>query len=222
MSDTRDNDEEPDNFTHTPPQVEAVWIDRKAGSGALDSEQAWSQSKHEDYEYANDGRSDTRTTFYWTSEDSTPAHLRSRDRLQTHRDPEDRRSWAELAKWNDGKGAPSRKQDNFDADVERWTQTFCNFLELSDFQYKQVRYVVIEDIEIGEYGWIPAEHIIIGVISLVIDAQRDVDPDEWTPDDWIVYRDDFEQLMDDTEMEQQTLWTVRKRVHDESSLFSES
>jgi hypothetical protein len=220
MSDSPDT-ETPDGDNHTPPQIEAVWIDRQAGSGALDTTDGWSQNKHADYEYANDGRSDTRTTFYWRDDDDTPNHLRNRDRLQRHRDPEDRRSWDELAKWNDGKGAPSRKQDNFEADVERWTQTFCNFLDLTDFQYRQVRHIIVEDIELGDYGWIPAEHIIIGTISLVIDAEDDADPDEWTPDDWIVYRDDFEELMDDTDMEQQTLWTVRKRVHEESSVFSD-
>lgn len=219
MSDSIDTEQFDDS--PTPDQIEAVWVDRQAGSGALDATDGWAQNKHTEYEYANDGRSDTRTTFYWRGDDNTPSYLRDRDRLQLDRDPDDRRSWSELAKWNDGKGASSRKQDNFEADVERWAQTFCNQLNLTDFQYQQVRYIVVEDIEIGDYGSIPAEHIIIGTISLVIDSERDVEADEWSPEDWIVYRDDFQSLMYDTEMEQQTLWTVRKRVHNECSVFDD-
>lgn len=204
-----------------PHQVEAIWIDRRPGNGTLDKQEGWSQNKHEDYEYANDGRSDTRTTFYWSADDNTPGHLRNRDRLQPHRDPDDRTSWERLAKLNDGVGDPSRKQDNFDADVRRWTQTFCNQLDLTDYQYKRTQYVVEEDLELGEFGWIPTEHIILGTISLVIDAETTQDPEEWSPDDWFIYRDDFEGLMDDTEMERGTLWTVRKRVHAEADTFSD-
>lgn len=209
----------PDADVRTPAEVDAVWIDRDAGSGSLDETDGWAQNKHTDYEFANDGRSDTRTTFYWRQHDETPVHLRNRGRHQLHRDPEDRRSWDNLAKKNDGVGDPSRKQDNFEADVERWTQTFCNQLDLNDFQYEQVRYIVVEDLELGTFGWIPAEHVILGTISLVIDAEQDVDPEEWSPDDWIVYRDSFEELMEHTEMERGTLWTVRKRVQNESDVF---
>jgi len=218
MSDTPSSDSD---TTRRPYEVEAVWIDRQAGSGALTKKDGWEQEHHEEYGYANDGRSNTRTTFYWRGDDSTPSHMRDRDRHQRHRDPEDRRSWDELAKWNDGKGEPSRKQDNFEADVMRWTQTFCNQLELTDYQYERVRYVV-EHIEMGEFGWIPAEHIILGTISLVIDAETDADPEEWSPDDWIVYRDDFEALMDDTSMERGTLWTVRKRIHHDTEFFGDN
>jgi len=198
--------------TRRPYEVEAVWIDRQAGSGALTKKDGWEQEHHEEYGYANDGRSNTRTTFYWRGDDSTPSHMRDRDRHQRHRDPEDRRSWDELAKWNDGKGEPSRKQDNFEADVMRWTQTFCNQLDLTEYQYERVRYVV-EHIEMGEFGWIPAEHIILGTISLVIDAETDADP---------VYRDDFEGLMEDTSMERGTLWTVRKRIHHDTEFFGDN
>lgn len=216
MTDSPDEAAEPADLQ--PTQVEAVWLDRSAGNGALDTTDGWAQNKHAEYEFANDGRSDTRTTFYWSEGDETPAHMRNRDRHQQHRDPEDRRSWDELAKWNDGVGEPSRKQDNYEADVRRWTQTFCNQLNLTGYQYKRVKYVV-EHIEMGDFGWIPAEHIILGTISLVIDAETDADPEEWSPDDWIVYRDDFEELMDDTNMERGTLWTVRKRIHHESDVF---
>jgi len=80
---------------------------------------------------------------------------------------------------------------------------------------------VMEHIDLGSFGWIPAESVILGVITLVIDAENDVDADDWSPDDWIVYRDDFEALMDDIDMERGTLWTVRKRVHHDTDLFSD-
>jgi len=204
----------------SPFDVEPVWIDRGTGSGALSATKDFSKGEHADYEYANDGRSDTRTTFYWRGDDNTPHDKRSRDRHQLHRDPEDRRSWKKLADWNDGVGDPSRKQDNYDADLSRWTQTFCNQLDLNSYLYERVWYIV-NNLDLTEYGSIPAEQIILGVITLVIDSETERDPDEWTPDDWIVYRDDFESLMDDVEMDRGRLWKVRKRVHQGTEFFDD-
>lgn len=220
MSNTNDPCDTSD--TRLPHEIDAVWIDRQSGSGSLNKVDGWSQNKHTDYEYANDGRSQTHTTFYWNGDDDTPSHLRDRDRHQLHRDPDDRRSWERLAEWNDGVGSSSRKQDNYDADVERWVQTFCNQLDLTDYQYERVRFIVVDDLDLSTFGWIPAEHVIIGTVSLVIDVEQTVDPDEWTPDDWIIYQDDFEDLMDATDMERGTLWTVRKQVHAKADSFCEA
>lgn len=201
-----------------PHDIDGVWVDRGPGSGALNDTESWAQQKHYEYGFANDGRSNTRTTFYWKSGDSTPHHLRDRSRLQPDRDPEDQRSWDELAQWNDGKYSRTRSSDNYNADVRRWAQTFCGQLDCNSHQENRVQYVM-KNITINEFGSICAEHVILGVITLVIDSETDVDPDEWSPDDWIIYRDDFESLMESLEMDRDTLWTVRKIVHHRTDFF---
>jgi len=214
FSDSNSDDERADNRTSEPT------LNREGGSGSLNRVDAWSQSQHVGYEFANDGRSDTRTTLYWKPDDATPAYLRSRHRHQLHRDPSDRRSWSSLAKKNDGVGDPSRDADNFHADIKRWTQTFCNQLDLGTYIFERTHYIV-DDMDISTFGKIPVEHIIIGIISLVVDSETSADIEDWSPDDWIIYRDDFQSLMDDVEMDTGTLWTVRKKVHQETDYFSE-
>lgn len=204
--------------TSAPHDIDGVWVDRGPGSGALNDTESWAQQKHYEYGFANDGRSHTRTTFYWKRHDDTPARLRDRDRLQPHRAPEDRRSWEELAQWNDGKHSSTRKEDNYTADVQRWVETFCGYLDLNPYRERRVQYIMA-NIDINSFGSIKAEYIIMGVITLVVDSDTNADPDDWSPDDWIVYRDDFESLMADLEMDRDTLWTVRKIVHHNTDFF---
>lgn len=200
-------------------QVDGVWIDRQPGSGSLDRTDSWAKNTRQQYENANDGRSNTNTTLYWKGSDDTPEHLRGRDRHQLHRDPEDRRSWDSLAKKNDGVGCSSRRSDNFNADVKRWVQTFSTQLNLTAYQKRRVAFVV-DEIDLSTFGSIPAEHVILGAITLVVDEDTDADPESWCPDDWIIYRDDFESMMDTVQMERDQLWTVRKRVHHDTDIFN--
>lgn len=202
-----------DNVPHAP------WLDRGYGSGAREYLVDYNQELISERGNANDGRSVTRTTFYWNGDSNTPPGMRSRDRHQLHRDPEDRRSWSELSQWNDGKGVSSRKQDNYEADISRWIQTFCGQLDIGSYQRERVSYVV-ENIELSSFGPIPVEHIILAVITLVVDAETRIDPDDWTPDDWIVHCDAFESLLDDVEMEKSRLWTLRKEIHHDSLVFN--
>lgn len=194
-------------------------LDRQKGSGSLTREEGWVAET--EIEGMNDGRYDTRTTFYsWEAEGDGPP--------QKERDPSDRRSWSDLAKWNDGMWEPDRSVQNFDADVRRWTQTFCNYLDLPSYQYDRVQYVM-NDVDLTEFrpNGFSAEKVILGVISLVVDTETDEeDIDEWDIEEWIVYDDDFESLMIDVGMvsedetpERSTLWEVRKVVQSKSDYF---
>lgn len=204
-----------------PESVRAVWIDRQGGSGSLDATVAWSQAQHSSYQYANDGRSETRTTLYWDGQESESPAQRSRDRHQLHRDPDDRRSWETLAKWNDGVGSPTRKADNRSNDLKRWCQILCSKIDCNNYQYERT-HAIVSSLSLESFGSISTEAVILGAISLVVDADTDSDPDNWTPDDWIIYRDTFEQLMDDIGMSRDQLWSVRRRVHAESEYFDDS
>lgn len=195
-----------------PSTVESVWVSRKTGDGSLSRTEGWTDQVSQEHLTPNDGRYDTRTTFYYSG--TGP----SRDRHQLHRDPEDRRSWSTLAKWNDGVGEPDRNDQNNKADVFRWVQTFTGFLELPSYQRNRVHYV-IDNLELSEFNPFPTEEVIVGAISLVVDAEEDAEQEDWDVDDWIIYRDDFSQLMDDLEMSQSNLWTIRRMVQQESEYF---
>jgi hypothetical protein len=187
-------------------------INRDPGSGSLSQQEAWVAETELDG--MNDGRYDTRTMFYgWESDTKGPSQL--------HRDPSDRRSWSDLSKWNDGMWEPDREIQNFNADVRRWTQTFCNQLDIPSYQYQRVEYIV-QDVDLSylQKHCLSAEHVILGAISLVVDAESDVsDQESWDFDDWIIYSDEFRDMMDNIEMEMDDLWTARKVIHSESKYF---
>lgn len=232
MSSTRvtdESDETTDESTRSPPVAphdDAVVgepvIDRQPGSGSLSKQEAWTSQAAQSRQSSNDGRYGTRTTFYYTGSSDDPRHLQDRDRHQLHRDPADRRGWSELSKWNDGMRDidGSRKQQNFDADVRRWVQTFAKQLDCNETQVAQVEHVVTNELDLGNFGDISAEKVILSTISLVVDASTTIDPDDFDLDNWIIYRDAFEEMMDAVDMDRDELWTVRKKVHDTADFFA--
>lgn len=189
-------------------------IDRGLGSGSLSREDAWAAKVSSRHGGPNDGRYETRTTFFARdAETKGPSQL--------HRDPSERRSWDDLAQWNDGLWDPGRSQANFEADVRRWVETFCTHLCLPEYQAERVSYVV-DDVSLGDFKHrqLSAEMVILAVISLVVDVEVDADTaDDWTIDDWIVYDDDFVDLMDDVEMDRSDLWPARQIVLEQSDFF---
>jgi hypothetical protein len=199
----------------------APWIDRGHGSGARGFNTDKNASVITQWDNANDGRSATETTFYWTAADTDSSYLRSRDRHQLHRDPDDRRSWGELAQWNDGKGSPTRDMDNYNADISRWIQTFCGQLPVNSYHQDRTAFIV-DALDLTDFGPIPVEHIILAVITLVVDIDSDIDPATWSVDDWIVHQDVFESLMDDVSMDKGRLWDLRKKIHHETDVFDET
>lgn len=194
---------------------ETLPIDRQAGSGSLSAQEAWVSETTNGG--PNDGRSITRTTFYATDVDGAGPP-------QQHRDPADRRSWAELAKWNDGMWDPGRFKSNFEADVKRWSQTFCGELDLNSYETDRVEYIITHiDLSAFKQHRLSTEKIILAVISLVIDAETTVDDiEEWDISEWIIYDDRFEGLMADLEMDRDELWTARKLVYNETDFFDDA
>lgn len=198
-------------------------IDRQPGSGSLSKQEAWGSQVAQQRSPSNDGRYDTRTTFYYGEQCTYSSFFRSRDRHQLHRKPADRRSWSTLAKWNDGMRDidGSRKQRNFEADVRRWVQTFGNQLDCHGTQIERVEHIVTGEIDLDHFGRrrLSAEKVILSTISLVVDDDMSVDdPEQFDLSDWIIYRDQFEELMDSIDMDMDELWTIRKLVRNEISL----
>lgn len=200
--------------------VEDPRIDRKHGSGSLSQTEQWVDEQSQGRSALNDGRYDTRTTFYFAHNEPGD----SMDRHQLHRHPRDRTSWEELASKNDGMGDSDRPMQNYDADVVRWTETFCSQLELNKTVQDRVHYVIGE-IDMKDVGYghqLSAEKAILGAISLVVDDETDVDDvEDWDLDDWIVYDDMFEELMESVGMDRSELWSLRRIIHEKSSLFDD-
>jgi hypothetical protein len=170
----------------------------------------------------NDGRYDTRTTFYYSYGGGQGASER-RDRHQLHRDPADRRSWEQLAEQNDGVGDPGRKQANFEADVRRWVDTFTSQVELNEYHTGRVEYLIRDILDDSEkelwHGDLSAEWLIAGAMSLVHDADI-TDPDNF--DQRLSQRSEFQRLMEELGMDHTDLRLARKIAHKKTELFDDT
>lgn len=181
------------------------------GGGNLDGpDDEWTDADH----YMNDGRSLTETTFYYTQDDTDPYHLRDYDRHQLHREPEDRTSWEDLSKKNDGVGTPGRKGRNNDSDARRWAQTFAGQIGLTPYQTERLVYI-IDGMMFTDYRPYSAEKIILATLSLVVDVDAYRDLEDFEIGDWIIYQDDFQSLMDDIDMNRDELWSIRRQIRDD-------
>lgn len=205
--DIRDIDDAVETVTDTEtPTADASQLCRSPGAGSLTKTEAWVASTER--AGPHDGRAKTRTTFYGSDVATDGPSQRTRDRS-------DRRTWERLAMINDGLGSTERDMENFQADVRRWVQTFADRLECTDHQTERTQFIIdnlaLEDLK--QYRF-PVEHIILGTISLVVDADITADPESWDINEWIIYDDTFEMLMNDMGLERDDLWTIRKLVHD--------
>lgn len=174
-------------------------IARSGGDGARSATEEW-VAQHA-RPASNDGRSPTRTTFYAHDVDSIgPGQL--------HRDPEDRRSWGSLAKWQDGVQSDiSRGGQNWQADKDRWFDTFASHLEATDRQEDRARHIV-DTIDIGPFqgAHIQMESVILGALSLAIDEDATALPQR------AVERDAFATLQADIGMDRADLRDVRQKL----------
>lgn len=208
------------SFVHPDEQNvdEPVQLDRGLGSGSL----SYSEAKIENDSpvASNDGRYDTRTTFWpWDSAEDGPSQL--------DRDPGDRRSWDKLSQWNDGVGDPDRRVDNFKADTRRWVDTVCSVLNCNSYQKRRSSYIVKKIVNTNnDYPTLTkispnlcTEAIILCIVSLVIDTTVDANPNGWDFDDWVVNRDEFEDMRSAFDMSRNQMWDCRTQLQSETDFF---
>lgn len=155
--------------------VEGAWnrdatrahIDDGLGSAAMSSTDDWVRANHRPPDH--DGRSPTRT--YFDPRDVSGKY----PPWQSGRDKEDRRSWRTLANWQDGVQSDiSRSGQNWWADKQRWVDTFAGKLYANDHHVDRCKHI-LEHLDATPYqsAHIPMELVIIGVLSLLIDADID-------------------------------------------------
>jgi len=143
------------------------YIDTGSGSAALTRTEDWVRNNARPA--LNDGRSPTRTYF-----DARDAPGEYPD-WQRDRAPEDKRSWAKLATWQDGVQSDiSRGSQNWAADKSRWVDTFSTQLGATDHHAERTKYI-LERINMGTYQsrQFPVELVIVGIISLLLDTEID-------------------------------------------------
>lgn len=101
---------------------------------------------------------------------------------------------------------------NMKADIRRWTEIFGSQLECSPSQRDRVAQLIIET-DLNVAGSLSVEKMILAAISVVVDREQDPD-DDWTVDDWIIYSDTFESMMEDFGMSRDELWRSRRIVNE--------
>jgi len=191
-----------------PPEWLESHVNAGASSGAYSDVEDWVRENAR--EPSNDGRSPTETTFYpWEGTHKYPG--------QKHRDPSDKRSWRQLANWQDGVGSDiSRGSQNWWADKQRWTDTIADIVGATEFHREQTKYV-LERIEMDPYqaAHHPAEAVILGILSLLIDSEI-TDFDNRT-----LARDGTKDLLDDLELTVEDYESVRSllRKNDKELIF---
>jgi hypothetical protein len=184
----------------------AKFLDDRPGHAEGDRTDGWIRANAR--RHPNDGRSNTRTTFYPDDVDSvTPP--------QKHRAPEDRRSWSDLASWNDGVGEPDRWRQNSWADKARWAEIFGTQLDASSYLIEETtRIVDLIDARAGQY---PQEAYVFAVLSLLIDQtvyERARSP-MYEPghiEHRTLNRENAQRLLDDLDLDTNDIMSVRRHI----------
>lgn len=190
------DDEDPDEW----PQI-GEWLDATAGHGPQSSAEDWVRANHGPV--SHDGRALTNTTFY-------PDDVETRGPGQSHRDHDETRTWDDLAGWQDGMYSDvSRGGQNWEADKQRWLETFAGHLECTDYQRERAEWI-LEHLNMEPFmgARLPVEAVILGVLSLTIDAEAR----EFSKR--AVERELFQDLMDDLDLDRGDIVQVRRQVHE--------
>lgn len=187
----------------TPKTAVNSHIHTGVGSTALTATEGWVQTHSR--EPQNDGRSPTRTYF-------DPNDVAGRyPGGQQHRDPSERRSWQKLAQWQDGVQSDiSRGAQNWWADKKRWVDMFADQMGATEYHADRC-HAILEELDVSEYqpDRIPAELIIVGILSLLIDHDIS-DPDNF--DNRALKRGRTEALLDDLEVDVSAYESVRSKL----------
>lgn len=182
------------------------WLDHSGGSGSLSRENAWVQSNSR--RSPNDGRSHTRTTFY-------PEDAETQGPGQKHRDPDERRSWGDLAKWNDGMYSDkSRGSQNFWADNQRWIEIITERVGATGIHRERTQHI-LEAIDFDPYraAHVQMEVLILAICSVLVDSEIEIKPDESAEEAMnrrTIERDGTKQILDAIDSDRQDVVEARR------------
>lgn len=143
---------------------------------------------------ANDGRSRTRTWFHPSDMDA------DRETVE--------RYWR-LMKLNDGVQSPDRDVQNKQADNNRWVDTICKRLDLSEYHTERVRHM-IDETNLKHMATYTVEKVVLAAVTYVVREERiDRGADEWLSGD-----ETFVQLCQAIDTDQYELRRIRQLLQD--------
>ena len=185
-----------------PEEAISSHVNSGPGSSAYTTSEDWvrENSRPEDH----DGRAPTRTYFSYAD---APTEYPP---WQRHRKPREKRSWKVIAGWQDGVNSDiSRGGQNWWADKQRWIETFGDRMGATTYHRDRAKHV-LENIDLQRYqsGRIPVEQVIVGILSLLIDA--DINDFEMRS----YAREDTRSLLDDLDMDVGDYERIRKLIRE--------
>lgn len=184
-------------------------FDRHHGTGSRNTQEDWL-----------DGNSGVATNKWTTAE--TTFWPDKGDGNGDELSPKQRRRFEQLKQQHDRFAGASdtydRKTTIRYGHILNDVETFCHLCELSDQQAADVEAIVKNaDISSNNYGGKPYEHIILAIMSLVVD--RDID-DVDEIDQRLILQDAFKELMANNGVGSSELRTLRRMVRERVDVHS--
>lgn len=167
-------------------------LHQAVGDGANGSQEAYIDQHSIQ---SNDGRSRTRTTFYWWE---AP--------------PGKREQYENLAEWNDGVQDKDRASHNWERGKLNDAELFCEHLDFTKQEAQKVTRMT-KDIDFDAFGSFTVEQVLVGCCSLVADENTE------NFEDRIITRDEFKELMGVVGIGSTEHRRVRKGIRDRTDYF---
>jgi hypothetical protein len=181
-------------------------LDRRDGNGASSSTDDWLDSTSI---FHNQWGSAAATTFNPSEVDGgVSPDFRSRTE-----------KFEELYELHNGKGERSRKSDIRQSHIVNDANLFMSRLELPEPERERVL-TILDDMDISShnFGSRRYEKIILALCSLISDELLSNQPDP-SLDDRLFLTDEFEQLMESTDMSSRELRQIRAKIRQSSDYF---
>lgn len=144
---------------------------------------------------ANDGRSQTRTTF------------RYEDAPQGKQE-----QYRRLAKINDGMHDSSRPIENWRVGKENDVDLFANHLSLSDVEHMELREMA-SDIDFNKFGTYTVGQVLVSLCSLISDKHTTVF------DNRIILKEEFQELLEVNNMGSREHRRIRQLIREKTDHF---
>lgn len=174
-------------------------ISRSISTGRGDGANDWSGDRiDEEIPVANDGRSQTRTTFRYRE---APEWKQAQ--------------YKRLAEWNDGVQDSDRPIHNWRVGKENDADLFTQHLELSMKESDEVKEIV-NDMDFNQFGSYSTGQVTVAVCSMVSDKHTD----EF--DNRIILKDEFRELMEVNNMGSKEHRRIRQLIREKTGYFDTS
>lgn len=174
-------------------------FDRSNGNGSRSAEEDWL----DEHTTASENEWSTAATTFYISD--APSHR------QQH--------FESLYKKHNGWGERDRKSTIRRSHIVNDAETFCNILELPDYQTREVVNIAQElNVSANRFGGKPYEKILLAVCSLISDSELS-DKSYASVDKRLIFTDAFRDLMDVNELGSREHNRIREMLREKTEYF---